>query len=73
MSGFASCSWAISDNPEKQGFKVGAKLGFEGDDPEKLVEFLKKQSAHDLTAAVFQMKLESRKVSYKVLSIQNSH
>lgn len=38
-------------NPVEMGFRVGQILGYEGSDPQELVEFLKKQSPENLLDA----------------------
>lgn len=50
-SGNALAPWTINDDPEKCAFDVGLKLGFTGNNPKELFEFLKKQSVNDLVMA----------------------
>lgn len=40
MSGVPLCDWSIAFQPAKRAFTLGKILGFETDDPDKLLEFL---------------------------------
>ncbi|XP_059057239.1 juvenile hormone esterase-like [Achroia grisella] len=48
MSGVPSCDWALSFEPRKKAFILGKQLGFETNDPDKLLEFLQSVPAEKL-------------------------
>lgn len=54
------------EDPMSMGFRAGRRLGFQGTDPEKLVDFLKKQSAEDLCEVVYQVMDDVRQVKDKI-------
>lgn len=64
QSGNAFSPWAIENDPEFHARRLGRRAGYEGDDLEGLVQYLKNQSAEKLTKLADECHMEDRKVLY---------
>lgn len=61
QSGNAFSPWSYVQNPVEQGFNLGKFLGFQGNDPEELVAFLKEIPAEDIVTAVYNIQQNLKK------------
>lgn len=63
QSGNAFSPWSYVQNPIEHGFNLGKFLGFQGNDPEELVAFLKEIPADEIVTAVYNIQQNLKKVS----------
>lgn len=72
QSDFGNTYYGSKRNLPKLGFKLGEKLGFNEKDPEKLVEFLKKQPADEICKQAMAVLADISKVSFSKIALYNN-